>query len=211
LVPGKLVLVEFYADWCAPCRILEPQIARRAELNPDALAVRKVDVINWESPVARQFDIGVLPYLRLYGPNGDLISDGDAAQVLRDLDSRLLNTGGTGVGDRGVPNRWILLAGAVVVAALIVAVFRGRATRHATGATQSSDSGQLVLVGDPVGGVRIWFTVVNGRLEGPLSAEQLVELRDRRVLDHDSKVRRRGEAQWQRLADVVEQERTYRI
>ena len=48
------VLVDFYADWCAPCKILEPHIDRLAELHPDRLAVRKIDVIDWSSPVIRQ-------------------------------------------------------------------------------------------------------------------------------------------------------------
>ena len=46
LVSGKLVLLDFYADWCGPCRALEPQIERLAAQHASDVAVRKVDVID---------------------------------------------------------------------------------------------------------------------------------------------------------------------
>lgn len=117
LVQNKLVLFDFYADWCAPCRIIEPQIDRLAELHSGTLAVRKVDVIDWNSPVARQYGVEVLPYLMLYGPHGELLADGDVEQVFRALESRLGdNALITDLGDRrGSPLLFIAVAVAVTV------------------------------------------------------------------------------------------------
>ena len=55
LVPGKLVLFDFFADWCAPCRYLEPQIDRMGN-GPGrfdaALGQRRLE--GWQRP-ARQY------------------------------------------------------------------------------------------------------------------------------------------------------------
>ena len=51
---------------------------------------------------------------------------------------------------------------------------------------------------------RVWYAMIGGSLEGPFSAESLAELRRRREVDDDSKVRRTGEVRWRRLAEVVD-------
>ena len=40
----KPVLVDFYADWCGPCKMLTPTIAAIAEEMSDRLTVGKVNV-----------------------------------------------------------------------------------------------------------------------------------------------------------------------
>lgn len=42
----------------------------------DDLVLRRVDIHDWESPVARQYGIDRLPNFRLYGPDGTLIAEG---------------------------------------------------------------------------------------------------------------------------------------
>ena len=44
----------------------------------DDLHLRRVDIGDWRSPVARQHRIGRLPYLKLY-ENGRLVADGTEA------------------------------------------------------------------------------------------------------------------------------------
>jgi thiol-disulfide isomerase/thioredoxin len=85
LVPGKYTLVDYYADWCPPCRELSPLLEELARLHPN-LAIRKVDIVDWSHPVAEQQGVRDLPYLRLFDPEGNLLSDGDA--TYRELELR---------------------------------------------------------------------------------------------------------------------------
>ncbi len=204
LVPDKLVLFDFYADWCMPCRYLEPHLDRIAELNADALAIRKIDVIDWTSPVARQYQISVLPHLKLYGPGGELLAEGDAEPVLAALGERL-GPGTTPIGlspGPAGPLVWGLLAAAVAVA-VVLARRRGRSVRPGGSAERAGDATARGV--EPHGhGPRVWFAVVQGRLEGPFSVAQLADLKARRRLDDDAEVRRRGEATWHRLDEVLD-------
>lgn len=76
LVPGKYTLFDYYADWCPPCRELSPQLVELARRHPD-LAVRKIDIVDWSHPVAAQQGVQGLPFLRLFGPDGAMIREGD--------------------------------------------------------------------------------------------------------------------------------------
>jgi len=72
LVRGKVTLVDFYADWCGPCRKLSPQLESLAAGNPD-IALVKINIIDWHSPVAKQFGITAIPRVQVYGPWGTLV------------------------------------------------------------------------------------------------------------------------------------------
>ena len=78
LVAGKFTLFDFYADWCTICREIGPQLDQMAE-EYDWVAIRKIDVVDWTSDVARQFELTSLPYLVLYDPGGALVASGDHA------------------------------------------------------------------------------------------------------------------------------------
>jgi len=77
LVSGKNTVFDFYAPWCPPCRVLGPALERLAAAQPDRLAIRKVDIVDWTTPVVDQHGIESLPHLILYDPNGLVIADGD--------------------------------------------------------------------------------------------------------------------------------------
>jgi thioredoxin 1 len=205
LVPGKLVLFDFYADWCAPCRYLEPQIDRLAEQFPERLAVRKVDVIDWNSPVARQHRIGSLPYLVLYGPDGNRLADGDVERVFGVLRTEL-----GGIDEAGRGGRRLAIPTTVWVAAFAALVFGSLVVGRRAGAARARNDRQAVAEAtgprdrdDPGRAAPIWFVMIGGSLEGPFSVEQLTDLRRRKTLDADDRVRRRGDAAWRRLADVI--------
>ncbi|WP_458207668.1 thioredoxin [Haladaptatus sp. NG-SE-30] len=67
-----VVLVDFYADWCGPCKMIEPVMERLAQ-NTDA-AVAKVDIDQYQM-LARQNGVQGVPTLGLY-------ADGEPVQRL---------------------------------------------------------------------------------------------------------------------------------
>lgn len=57
----KTVLLDFYADWCAPCRMLGPVVAEIAEERSD-IKVGKINV-DEQSELAAQFQVMSIPML----------------------------------------------------------------------------------------------------------------------------------------------------
>ena len=58
---GKVVLLDFYADWCGPCRMVSPIVDEIADEHPEYL-VGKVNVDD-EPELAREFGIVSIPTL----------------------------------------------------------------------------------------------------------------------------------------------------
>lgn len=73
LAPGRVTVVDFYADWCAPCKAMDPYL--RGLANDPEVAIRKVDIVNWGSPVAKQWDLKSIPNVRVYDRNGNLVGE----------------------------------------------------------------------------------------------------------------------------------------
>jgi len=65
LQADKPVLVDFWATWCGPCRMLAPIVAELAEEYADSLKVGKVNVDD-EPALAAQFGIASIPTLLLF-------------------------------------------------------------------------------------------------------------------------------------------------
>ena len=61
LASKKTVLLDFFADWCAPCRMLSPVVDEIAEENGEIL-VGKVNVDD-QPTLARQFSVESIPTL----------------------------------------------------------------------------------------------------------------------------------------------------
>ena len=57
----KTVLLDFYADWCGPCRMVAPFVHEIAEENPQYL-VGKINV-DEEPELAAAFDVMTIPTL----------------------------------------------------------------------------------------------------------------------------------------------------
>ncbi len=58
---NKPVLLDFYADWCGPCRMVSPVVAEIAEQRKDIL-VGKINV-DEELELASQFQVMSIPML----------------------------------------------------------------------------------------------------------------------------------------------------
>jgi putative thioredoxin len=59
------VLVDFWADWCAPCRMLMPMLAKLAEQYGGRFLLAKIDT-EAEQALAAQFGIRSLPTVQLF-------------------------------------------------------------------------------------------------------------------------------------------------
>ncbi len=70
LKSDKKVLIDFYADWCGPCRMQSPIVDAIAEENSDVV-VAKVNVDD-VSEVAERFGIVSIPTLLIF-KNGSVV------------------------------------------------------------------------------------------------------------------------------------------
>lgn len=72
LALGNVTIVDFYADWCGPCKQVSPALEKLAQSDSE-IALRKVDIINWGSAVAKQYKINSIPRVEIYGRKGQLV------------------------------------------------------------------------------------------------------------------------------------------
>ena len=83
----KTVLLDFFAEWCGPCRMVSPIVDEIAEENPQYL-VGKINV-DEEPELAGQFGISTIPTLVVI-KNGKIVNQSvgarPKAQILALLD-----------------------------------------------------------------------------------------------------------------------------
>ncbi len=72
LSQSRPVIVDFWAGWCDPCKILEPILDELASENTDQWSLVKIDID--QSPELKQkFDIMGVPAIRIFS-KGEMIA-----------------------------------------------------------------------------------------------------------------------------------------
>jgi thiol-disulfide isomerase/thioredoxin len=84
--PGKVTIVDFSSDYCAPCVELAMFLIQTSKTYPDRYAIRRVNInrpgfngIDYQSPVSRQYNIANLPRMVIYDDKVK-VAEGDAAR-----------------------------------------------------------------------------------------------------------------------------------
>ncbi len=67
----KPVLVDFWAPWCMPCRMIGPVVEELAQTNADSLKVVKIN-IDESGALAGQYGVSSIPTLMLFKA-GDVV------------------------------------------------------------------------------------------------------------------------------------------
>ena len=70
---GKTVLLDFYAEWCGPCKMVSPIVDQISEENPDII-VGKIDVDD-QQEIAEKYGILSIPTLVVL-KNGEVANKG---------------------------------------------------------------------------------------------------------------------------------------
>ena len=80
---GTLTMVDFWAEWCAPCKMVSPTVAQLADDNAGRLRVGKLNVD--DSPhVASRFGIRGIPTLLLF-KGGEVVEQVVGVRSKRDI------------------------------------------------------------------------------------------------------------------------------
>lgn len=84
----RVVLVDFWAEWCGPCKALAPVLEEVAEARADSLKVVKVDV-DTEQRLAQNHGVRALPTLVIFHQGqaaGQLVGLQSADSILEAVD-----------------------------------------------------------------------------------------------------------------------------
>ena len=86
---GKAVLVDFWAEWCGPCKMISPIIDALAEELGDDVVVGKVEVDNAQA-LAAKYGVRSIPFL-LFFKDGEVKDQIVGANVTKEgLKEKLL-------------------------------------------------------------------------------------------------------------------------
>ena len=81
------VLVDFWATWCGPCKMLAPTISRIAEEKAGVVKVCKLDV-DEEPELAQKYGIASIPTLKVF-VNGEVVNTKIGVQPKASIEAML--------------------------------------------------------------------------------------------------------------------------
>lgn len=87
ITDNKLVLLDFYADWCGPCKTLSPTIQKLAEEYTGKVAIKKVNVDN-NKDLAAAYQVRSIPTL-IYISEGKTVGRSTGAAPENELKNQL--------------------------------------------------------------------------------------------------------------------------
>jgi len=76
MAKGKITIVDFYADWCGPCNVLETRLQHLMQGKKN-IALRRVNIGKWDNAAAKQateLRAEALPYIRVYDAQGKFVT-----------------------------------------------------------------------------------------------------------------------------------------
>lgn len=67
----NLLVVDFTATWCGPCRLVAPLMEQLSDEYKESIKVVKIDV-DQDKPLAKKYEVRTIPAV-LYFKNGELV------------------------------------------------------------------------------------------------------------------------------------------
>ncbi|MEK9621425.1 MAG: thioredoxin [Alphaproteobacteria bacterium] len=90
LQADKPVLVDFWAEWCGPCKAIGPALEEISETHGDAVSIVKLNID--ENPMTpQQFNVRGIPTLLLFR-NGEVIAEKVGALPKSQLESWIVQS-----------------------------------------------------------------------------------------------------------------------
>lgn len=87
LQSDKTVLVDFYADWCGPCKMMGPVVEQLAEELADVAVIGKLNVDENEE-IAAKYSVMTIPTLMVF-KNGQAVAKTVGVQSKMDLEKMI--------------------------------------------------------------------------------------------------------------------------
>ncbi len=85
---GKMTVLEFSSRSCPRCRALEEKL-RELQAANSKIVISRLEIdrpgstgIDWQSPLARQYNLTSVPHFKVYDSSGKLLVEGEPARKL---------------------------------------------------------------------------------------------------------------------------------